>query len=234
MLALRTAAHADAKSDRAIVAEAIDRLSAASAQLAKAANASDARTVRRKLAPAASDLADDLANLARRTRRDTAYDALAKDSIAIGRDASALVDLADEADDKDERKALRAQATALDQGVAIVRKTLEALAARRDDSAAPAKPAPMKKETFDQLVGAIRAESFEDGKLGVVRHAVASSWFTAAQVATVMGLFSFDDNKVEAAATMWPKVVDRENSFVLFQQLSFDSSKEALRKRIAR
>jgi len=227
LLVARHAA-ADAASDRATLAEAFTKLSSYAAGVARDAAKSDDRVLRKKLAPAATDIADDLTRLAQRVRKDTAYSALAKNVAELGTDAATLIEIADDAEDKVERKTFRAQAVALEQGIAAVRKVLETM---RD---ADSKPAPMRDGAFQQLVEAIKAASFDDEKLAVVRHAAQSNWFRAAQIGAVMDLLSFDDGKVDAAAAMWPRMTDPENSFVIFNKLTFDSSKEKLRKRVGK
>ena len=224
-------AHADAAQDRSAVADALGKLSSYAEGLARTASKSEDRAIRKKLAARATEVADDLGNLAQRTRKDVPYGTLGKDALAIERDAAALIEITDEAQDKNERKQLRAQATTLEQSVVAVRKVIEALA--RDDGK-PSKPVAMRGDAFDQLVATIRKASFDDDKVAVVRHAAQSNWFTAAQVASVMGLLAFDDGKIDAAVAMWPRLTDPENSFVIFNKLAFESSKEKLRKRVAK
>jgi hypothetical protein len=234
LLAARRA-HADSTADRAAIAEALDKLSAYAEGVAQAAQRSEDRAVRKKLAPRASDIADDLEALATRTRKNVAYRALGKEALTIDRDALSLIELADEAEDKAERKTLRTQAVTLEQGVATTHKVLEALAARDDDKPSkPAKPQPMRNAEFGQLVEAIRSASFDDDKVAVVRLAAQNNWFLASQGAAVMDLLAFDDGKIDAAAAMWPRITDPENYFVMMNKLTFDSSKEKLRKRVSR
>ncbi|MDX2088716.1 MAG: DUF4476 domain-containing protein [Kofleriaceae bacterium] len=227
-------AHADGDADRAAISDALAKLSTYADGLARNASRSEDRAVRKQFAPQATEIADELEALARRTQRDVSYAALGRDAVEIGRDASALVERADEAEDIAERKTLRAQAAALEQGVATTRKVIESLARESDRPAKPAKPTPMRQAAFDQLVQTIRAASFDDDKVEVVRHAAQGNWFGANQVATVMDLLSFDDGKIDAAVAMWPRITDPENSFVIFNKLAFDSSKDKLRKRVSK
>lgn len=135
-----TPARADQKADRAAIADASTKLSASATTLANTAKASEDRGARKKFAPAAAELADDLAALAKRAGKEVAAKLLVTDATAIEKDATALVELADEADDKAERKALRAQAQLLQQGVVAVRKSAEMLkddAKTKDGPAAP-------------------------------------------------------------------------------------------------
>jgi hypothetical protein len=130
------AARADQKADRAAIATSLTQLSTNAGTLAKAAKASDDRGARKKFGPAAAELSDDLAALAKRLGKDVAMKSIATDAAAIDKDASALVELADEAEDKEERKSLRSQATMIQQGIAAARKAMDAV----KDDAAPSAP----------------------------------------------------------------------------------------------
>ena len=129
-------AHADERADRAAIAETLTKLSAGASSTASAAKASDDRGARKKFAPAATDLGDDLAALARRAVKDVPLKAIAKDAAGIAKDAGALVELADEVEDKDLRKQLRASAQLLADGVASVRKSIDTAVASADKGGA--------------------------------------------------------------------------------------------------
>jgi Domain of unknown function (DUF4476) len=229
---------ADSAADRAAIADAAVKLSANATSLAKSANGSDDRAVRKKFAPRVTELSDDLSALARRVRKDIGLDAIAKDALDIAKDAAELVNLADEAEEKEERKSLRAQAQLLEQGISAMRTNVETVAARTDKKpAAPPvsnKPAAMAADSYNQFVAAVKGASFDKGKLDMVAQGAASNYFTSAQVAGLMATFSFDDGKIDAAVACWNKIVDPENNFVVFTKLQFDSSKEKLRKRVGK
>ena len=229
-------ASADAAADRAAVADAIGKLGASAEALGRTAKASEDRNVRKKFAPSATELGDDLAALARRARKDVPLAAIVKDAVAINKDATALVELADEADDKDERKSLRAQATLLQQGVAGLRKTLDAIAAKPDDGKRPAaeRPTPIKPDAFKQLLATTEDANTDAEKLAVVRQAADGNHFTAAQVGALMALFNTEMPKVDAASYVWPRIVDQENGFVLYGKLELAGSKAELRRRIGK
>ncbi len=127
-------ARADQRAERAAIAGTLTKLSASATTVARAAQASDDRGARKKFGPAATELGDDLAALAKRVGKDVALKSIATDAAAIDKDATALIELADEADDKDERKSLRSQAVLIEQGVAGVRKAIDAV---KDDDQAP-------------------------------------------------------------------------------------------------
>lgn len=132
-------AFADAKSDRAALVDAATKLSTSAGTLGKAAKASDDRGARKKFAPAAVELGDDLAAFARRVGKDVPFKSLAKDMSDLVKDAHALVELADEAEDKEDRKTLRAQAVLLEQGVIGLGTQLVAAAQKEEAKPAAAK-----------------------------------------------------------------------------------------------
>ena len=227
-------ASADSATDRAAIADSAVKLSASATSLAKSASSSDDRAVRKKFAPRATELSDDLSALARRVRKDVPLDAIAKDTLGIAKDAAELIDLADEAEEKDERKSLRAQAQLLEQGVVAMRKNVETIAAKKDDSKkGPARPAAMSPQAFNALSAAVKEADFDRGKAAVLQQAAQSNYFTSAQVATLMTFFDFDDGRVEGAVACWSKIVDPENSFVIYTKFDFEGGKEKLRKRVA-
>ena len=126
-----------AHADRPALADAFTKLSASAAALGKTAKASDDRGARKRFAPAATELGDDLAALARRLGKDVPLKTIAGDAAEADKAAAKLVELADEVEDKEERKTMRAQASLIEQGIAALRKQLDA---KDDAPAAPAAP----------------------------------------------------------------------------------------------
>jgi hypothetical protein len=141
-------AMADSKADHAALSDSATKLSASAGSLAKTAKASDDRAARKKFAPAAQDLGDDLASFARRAAKDQPFATLATDATALVKDARALVDLADDVEDKDERKSLRASATLVQQGVEALGKQLVAAAENEGKGGGGTKPADTTPRRF--------------------------------------------------------------------------------------
>ena len=130
-------ARADVKADRAALGDALTKLSASATALGKAAKAADDRGARKKFAPMATELGDDLSALVRRIAKDVPLKTVAGDAAEADKTAAKLVELADEIEDKEERKAMRAGASLLAQGVSEQRKQLDKLAAAGDGGGAP-------------------------------------------------------------------------------------------------
>src|SRR5450432_3609401 len=121
--------------ERGAVADSIAALGTSAETLGKNAKSSDDRGVRKRFAGKATELADDLAALARRTRKDVPLTTIATELAELDKQATALIDAADDADDKAERKQLRATATSLEQGIVAAKKTVDALAAAKPAAA---------------------------------------------------------------------------------------------------
>lgn len=217
------------------------KLSKDADSLARSAERSEDREIRKKFADLAADLSDDLSDLARRARKDTSARKLAREASKLAGDARQLVELADEATNRRERKTLRGESERLERQLSDLTRDLEAEDADDDDRGGrdrdrkePPKPQPMSPDAFNALVNALDNESFESNKLGVVASAAQGNFFLTSQIAKVMDLFSFSDGKVQSAVTMWARVLDPQNSFVLYDKLTFSSDKDKLRQRIGR
>jgi len=96
----------------------------------------------------------------------------------------------------------------------------------------PRKPLikPMPQDKFEKLIEMLYKESFEDAKLDIVRTAAKDNYFTSQQVKQIMEAFKFDENRLEVAKILYPRVVDKENFFIVLSTLTFPSSREELRK----
>jgi hypothetical protein len=78
----------------------------------------------------------------------------------------------------------------------------------------------------------VQAESYADEQLALIKTVAENSYFTADQVVSLMKLCSYDDTRVEVAATLYPRVVDSQNWYLVYDGLTYSSSKKTLRQRI--
>jgi hypothetical protein len=196
---------------------------------------SDERAVRRKFGNQAHSLAEEATELARKAKQGTALSTLRRQTANLEEEAKHLVELADESSDREERKALRARAVAIQGAVGKVHdKLVELERADESDSKNEARDenAPMSRESFAGLLRSLDGSSFDSGRITIVQSAAQHNHFTCAQVAAVMNKFSFDAGKQDAAVAMWPHVTDKGNSHEIFGALKFDSSRNALRARL--
>ena len=227
-VALSLFTHTARADDRSAVADSIAALGTSADTLGKNAKASDDRAVRKKFANKATELADDLASLSRRTRKDVALATISTELAELDKAATSLVDAADDAEDKAERKQLRASATSLEQGIVAAKKTVDALATAKP---AAAKPVAINAANFKALLDAVGEANTDADKVSVAR-AAAGNYFTAAQVGQLMDLLNTEMPKVDLASALWSHLVDPNNGFVIFGKLELSGSKAELHRRV--
>jgi hypothetical protein len=100
-------------------------------------------------------------------------------------------------------------------------------------AAAPA-VAPIDETGLASLRASIERESFSQGKLRVLEQAAASHYFLAAQVRTLLGEFSFANDRMRALELLAPRLVDRNNAFVIYDALTFTPEKQRARQLLER
>ena len=100
----------------------------------------------------------------------------------------------------------------------------------------PAPPPPMappppaivviEAPDFRDLVRALKAESFGEGKLRVLDAAAHRTWFATDQVIELLGQFDFGADKLKALEILAPRLVDPANAFRIYQAFEFDADKQ--------
>ena len=81
---------------------------------------------------------------------------------------------------------------------------------------------------FDRILWAINKEGFEQNKMRSAEQIINANYFTTAQLRQLLGLFNFEDNRLQLARLGYDKVVDQSNYYSLNDMFSFNSSKEEL------
>lgn len=81
---------------------------------------------------------------------------------------------------------------------------------------------------FQQFKQTVSNERFESTRVEIAKTAMINNLFTTAQVRDLLGLFSFDNNKMEIAKHAYRFTVDRNNFFQLSNVFSFSSSRDEL------
>ncbi len=85
-------------------------------------------------------------------------------------------------------------------------------------------PIGMHPNAFGQLKSTINNQWFDSGKLQVARQAISMNSLTAAQVAELMQLFSFESSKLELAKMAFANTVDKQNYYIVNNAFWFSSS----------
>lgn len=123
-------------------------------------------------------------------------------------------------------------------GVVILDRKLELrryfstiVTARRAPSAAAPRPAAPVLD-FGALVEAVKAESFSDAKLEVVRS--SQGGLTVDQLGQLIALFSFSAEQVKVVELCQGRLVDRENAFKLYKHFTFEADKKKVKALLGR
>lgn len=87
---------------------------------------------------------------------------------------------------------------------------------------------PMSSTEFEDARKSIEGKSFEDTKMTLAKQLGRDRCFTVEQVKGIMGLFSFEDSKLDFAKYAYDRTYDIGNYFKLNDAFTFESSVEEL------
>jgi hypothetical protein len=93
-------------------------------------------------------------------------------------------------------------------------------------------PYPMSTSEFQEARTSIASKSFEDTRMTLVKQIGSERCFTVEQVKGLMGLFSFEDNKLDLAKFAYDHTYDIGNYYKVNEGFSFESSTEELNEYI--
>ena len=97
---------------------------------------------------------------------------------------------------------------------------------------APApEPRMMSAAAFNEFLGTVKRESFDDGRTTIVSAAMAGDiCITSDQAKAVLAEPSFTAGRMSVARLLLPRIVDVERTYLLSQAFTFDSDKKELAK----
>ena len=87
---------------------------------------------------------------------------------------------------------------------------------------------PINERSFEQLKQSIRRESFDDTKLSIAKTAIRDQAVSTTQVRELLGLFSFEQNKLDLAKYCYQYTTDYNNYYLVANSFGFSSSKNEL------
>jgi hypothetical protein len=87
---------------------------------------------------------------------------------------------------------------------------------------------PMSSSDFDNAKKSVDAQSFEEQKLKVAKQILNTNCMSTAQVKEIMGMFSFEDTKVDWAEFAYGKTTDFNNYYQLNDGFTFSGSVDKL------
>lgn len=83
----------------------------------------------------------------------------------------------------------------------------------------------MDAARFRKLLAQVKGAAFEDERQTVLSTAARRNWFNCAQLGQIVDVISFADEKVAAVRVIAPKLVDRENSHEVLGKFTFDDDR---------
>ena len=98
---------------------------------------------------------------------------------------------------------------------------------------APQAPIYMQQMEFMQLKQSISSKNFESSKLQIAKQALAYNYFSSAEIADLLSVFSFESSKLDIAKCAYAKVIDKQNYYLVNNAFSFESSIQELNQFIA-
>ncbi|MFB1483081.1 DUF4476 domain-containing protein [Corallococcus sp. RDP092CA] len=87
---------------------------------------------------------------------------------------------------------------------------------------------PISDTQFRNITQAMVRESFPREKLRILSQVAPNENFLVAHVLTVLGQFSFSNDKLEVVRLMRPTLLDPQNGYQLYQAFPFSNDKEKL------
>lgn len=89
-------------------------------------------------------------------------------------------------------------------------------------------PVPMNQGEFQSMKQSISAKTFEESKLTVAKQVINSNCLLSSQVREVMGLFTFEDSKLDFAKYAYGRTYDIGNYYKVNDAFTFESSIDEL------
>lgn len=87
---------------------------------------------------------------------------------------------------------------------------------------------------FEALLVRVRGAPFSSEKLAAVQDAARWHWFTAEQIARIVGELAFSPDRTQAIEILAPRLVDPQNGAVILDRLTFSSERDSARATLSR
>ncbi|MFN3556993.1 MAG: DUF4476 domain-containing protein [Bacteroidales bacterium] len=92
----------------------------------------------------------------------------------------------------------------------------------------------MSHQSFAMLMNTLANTSFDSSRLNIAQQALSDNYVTSEQVFQLMGMFTFESNKLKLAQFAYARTVDKHNYFIVHNAFTFSSSSNSLNAYIAR
>lgn len=86
----------------------------------------------------------------------------------------------------------------------------------------------MSPAEFKEFYAHFKREPFESGRAALLNSVLLTSGFTVQQSLELVNLLPFDKEKINVIKKLYPNIVDKQNSYLLLDALTFQSGKKEL------
>ena len=90
----------------------------------------------------------------------------------------------------------------------------------------------MSSADFNRVKQTLRNEMFENTRVDLAKQVINSHYFRSQQVKELLQLFTFENNKLDLAKYAYGYTVDKNNYYLVSDQLSFSNNKDELARYI--
>jgi hypothetical protein len=95
-------------------------------------------------------------------------------------------------------------------------------------------PQAIADKDFRALRTKLDAERAESGKLGLLRRAAASSFFTVSQAGSLIDRLAYREDKLAAVPILKDRILDRQNAWQLYQHFTYREDKMKVQEMLER
>lgn len=90
------------------------------------------------------------------------------------------------------------------------------------------RPVPMTEQEFRQALRQVQQESFDSGKMRIAKGVINGHYLWSGQVRLLLKEFSFKSNQEDLAMYAYPKTIDQNKFYVIYDVFTFNSSKDKI------
>ncbi|HEY4787052.1 MAG TPA: DUF4476 domain-containing protein [Bacteroidales bacterium] len=100
----------------------------------------------------------------------------------------------------------------------------------RDRVREAARVSPMDQQDFDQLMGMVERTPFAQDKKKIISTSAMSNYFLIDQVVKLTSKFSFDNDRLDVIQLLYPRILNLDKNYLLYDCLTFSDSKNKLQR----
>lgn len=91
----------------------------------------------------------------------------------------------------------------------------------------------MDARSFSAFMNALQKISFDRDRSAFISSQARNAVFSAAQIKQILGVFSFDKDRLQAAKQLYRSCADKQNFFVVYDTFDFDRDRRELMQYVA-